>query len=172
MAAIGEMLLGEINAKEDLSLRLGDALDVKASIHLAILIFLATQTAYFFDKSLPRLAVNMQLFSLVCEIAAIVFALLELRPIKYILPEPESVVITDRIDELTQFYRGMHSETVEHDVAWAITRDQIAWTKKRITNNQKLNRLKSGFLEASFWFTLGAVVLNVLTLTIFLSPIF
>ena len=59
MAALAERLLEEINAKEDLSLRLGDALDVKASIGLAVVLFLGTQTAYFLEKGLPRIGVAM-----------------------------------------------------------------------------------------------------------------
>ncbi len=172
MATLAQIMLEDIKVKEDLTLRLGDSLDVKASIHLAIVIFLATQTAYFFDKGLPRFAVDMQLFSVVCEIAAIVFALLELRPIEYTLPEPESVVITDRIEQLTQFYLALNSENIESDVVRAITRDQTGWTKKRIANNQRQNRLKSKFLEGSFWSTSAAVVLNFLTLLVFLSQIF
>jgi hypothetical protein len=90
MSAIGEMLLGEVNAKEDLALRLGDAMDVKASISLALILFLATQSAYFLDKRLPRIGVAMQLFSILCIVLAAIFALLELWPLTYILPEPES----------------------------------------------------------------------------------
>ena len=77
MAAIGEIRLEEINAKEDLSLRLGDALDVKASIGLAIILFLATQSAYLLDKGLPRLGVHVQFVSIVCLVLAALFALLD-----------------------------------------------------------------------------------------------
>ncbi len=45
-----ERLLIEINAKDDLATKLGDALDVKASILLVVIVFLATQTAYFLEK--------------------------------------------------------------------------------------------------------------------------
>ena len=45
-----ERLLIEINAKDDLATKLGDALDVKASILLVVIVFLATQTAYFLEN--------------------------------------------------------------------------------------------------------------------------
>ena len=78
--AIAEMRLEEINAKEDLSLRLGDALDVKASIGLALLLFLSTQSAYFFDKGLSRYGFWMQLTSVCFVTGAIVLAVCELWP--------------------------------------------------------------------------------------------
>jgi hypothetical protein len=48
-----ERLLEEINSKDDLAVRLGDTLDVKASIVLAAITLLATQTAYFLDQETP-----------------------------------------------------------------------------------------------------------------------
>src|ERR1700685_775000 len=104
MAAVAELRLGEINAKEDLSLRIGDALDVKASIGLAVILFLATQSAYLLDKGLPRIGITFQIFSIGATALAAVFSLLELWPRVYVLPEPESLIISQRIEELTNHY--------------------------------------------------------------------
>src|SRR3989442_83906 len=98
MAAVIETLKEEISAKEDLALRLSDALDVKASIGLAVILFLATQTAYFLEKGLPRLGVAMQVVSITCIVLAAIFALLELWPRMYILPDPESDYVQNRIE--------------------------------------------------------------------------
>src|SRR5712691_6291973 len=104
MPTIVETLLEEVNAKEDLAVRLGDTLDTKASIGLAIIIFLATQSAYFLDKGLMRFPGTMQIFSIICSVVAGILALAELWPREYILPQPESDYIQQRIDELTTHY--------------------------------------------------------------------
>jgi len=170
MAALAEMRLEEINAKEDLSLRLGDALDVKASIGLAIILFLATQSAYLLDKGLPRIGVAMQIFSIVCVVLAALFALFELWPRVYVLPEPESPIISQRIEELTAHYSAYPD--LETNVATALMRDQIQWAANRIADNQKKNHRKSALLEWSFWFTGAAVVINLLTVFLSVKTIF
>lgn len=170
MAAIAEIRLGEVNAKEDLSLRLGDALDVKASIGLAVILFLATQSAYLLDKGLPRLGTVMQILSIACVILSAIFALMELWPQVYVLPEPESHQISQRIEELTAHYRNYPE--VETYAARAFMDDQIDWATKRIADNQKKNRRKSTLLALSFVFTGGAVVINLLTVLLSLRTIF
>jgi hypothetical protein len=165
MAAIAEIRLGEINAKEDLSLRLGDALDVKASIGLALLIFLATQSAYFLDKGLSHFGHVMQTGSISCICVAVVLALCELWPRKYVLPEPESPVVTKRIEQLTEHFRAFPIEhpDIEMSVANALIKDEMQWAKHRIAANQKKNWRKSNFLNWSFWLTIPAIALNLAT---------
>jgi hypothetical protein len=170
MVAIAEIRLEEINAKEDLSLRLGDALDVKASIGLAIILFLATQSAYLLDKGLSRLLVQVQFVSIVCVVLAALFALFELWPRVYVLPEPESPIISQRIDQLTSHYSAYPD--LETNVANALLRDEMQWAATRIADNQKKNRHKSMLLEGSFWFTGIAVVINLLTVVLSIKTIF
>ncbi len=170
MAAIAEIRLGEINAKEDLSLRLGDALDVKASIGLAVILFLATQSAYLLDKGVPHLGIVYQILSIVCIVIAAIFSLLELWPVVYVLPEPESPEISHRIEELTLHYSAYPD--VEVYAAKAFMDDQINWATKRIADNQKKNRRKSTLLAVSFCFTGFAVVINLLTVLLSLKTIF
>ncbi|MGA8763214.1 MAG: hypothetical protein WB562_10150 [Candidatus Sulfotelmatobacter sp.] len=170
MTVIAEMRLQDMRAKEDLALRLGDALDMKASISLAVILFLATQTAYFLDKGLPRMGVTMQLFSILCIVVAAIFAMLELWPRTYILPEPESDYIPQRIEELTKHYSPYPD--IESNVADALVRDEIQWAKNRISDSQQKNRSKSLRLEVSFWSTGAAVILNLLTVLLFLRTIF
>jgi hypothetical protein len=167
MGSIYERLLGEINAKEDLSLRLGDALDVKASIGLAIILFLTTQTVSFFDKGLSGCAFWTQVLSTVCIIVGAVCAIVELWPREYILPQPESDVISRRIEELRQFYAD--SSDAVNQIANAFIADEIVWTKNRIADNQKKNWAKSNALNWSFWFTSGAIILNLITLLLLIK---
>ncbi len=166
MEAISEIRLGEINSKEDLSLRLGDALDMKASISLAAIIFLATQTAYLFDKGLARYGYYLQVVSIVCIVFAAIYALLELWPIEYGLPQPESLIVTKRIKELTDHYGAYPN--VEENVVKSFMEDEMAWAQNRIADNQNKNRRKSDLLARSFWFMGVAVILNLLTVCLFL----
>jgi hypothetical protein len=164
MSTITAARLSEINAKEDLTLRLGDALDVKASICLAIILFLATQSAYFFDKGLSSCEFWIQVVSIICIIAGAICAIVELWPREYTLPHPESDIVSSRIDELTRHYSAYPNAAAA--VEDALIADEIGWAKSRIAETQKKNWTKSNFLNWSFWLTAGAVVLNLLTLLI------
>lgn len=166
MSAITEMRLSEVNAKEDLSLRLGDALDVKASISLAVILFLATQTAYFVDKGLPQYGVYIQAPSTLCVVLAALLALLELWPITYGLPAPESPRVSERIAELTEHYRPYPN--VEQNVTEEIIKDETAWAIERIKDNGTKNNWKSEMLAWSFRFTGVAVLLNLATVILYL----
>lgn len=50
MELINDRILAELSVKDDLSFKLGDTLDVKASIGMVVITFLGTQTAYLLDK--------------------------------------------------------------------------------------------------------------------------
>lgn len=166
MESILEIRLGEINSKEDLSIRLGDALDMKASIGLAVILFLATQTAYLFDKGLPPYGYVLQQISIGCVVLAALFALLELWPIVYGLPQPESPVIADRLKELKGHYAAYPN--ADMNVSKCFMEDEMEWAKSRIADNQKKNRWKSSMLALSFCFTGVSVSLNLLTVYLFL----
>jgi hypothetical protein len=161
--SLAERLLEEINAKEDLSLRLGDALDVKASIGLALILFLATQSAYFIDKGLSHVGLWMQIASIGFVAFATFFALRELWPRTYILPEPEA--IPKRVEQLQQHFQS-HADAypdVAGNVAEALLNEEIRCATKRIAANQKKNWIKSHSLNRSFWFTVPAIILNIAT---------
>ena len=164
MAAIAEIRLEEIKAKEDLSLRLGDALDVKASVGLVVLLFLATQSAYFFDKGPSVYGWWMQVVSAGFTSVAILFAIFALWPRRYTLPEPESDIVTERIAQLRHFYASDPTECIEPNVTAALIDDETKWAKERIAANQKKNWLKSDFLNWSFWLTIPAIALNLGTM--------
>lgn len=162
MDGVNERLLDELNAKDDLAIRLGDTLDVKASIGLVVITFLATQTAYFLDKHVSGAAHNMQIGSVVSLSVALIFALLELWPRTYMLPLPESSGIS-RAEQLRKHY-AQYEDAPISAVVEQLTKDEIAWAKTRITANQKKNHRKSAWLSVSFYFTVGALILNLLTL--------
>ena len=157
-----ERLLKEMNSKDDLAVRLGDTLDVKASILLAAITLLATQTAYFLDKGTPRLPHYLLIGAAVLLGSATLSAFTELWPRTYLMPVPESSGIS-RAAELHDFY-SQH-EGVEAGVMLAeFTKNEMGWARERITKNQGINRIKSKCLELSFYFTAVAMLLNIATL--------
>lgn len=109
----------------------------------------------------------MQVLSILCVIAAAGFAIAELWPRKYVLPQPESDIIPERIKELEQHY-SQYADS-EINVEKALIKDEIQWAKNRIADNQKKNNTKSNQLNRSFWFTAAAIVLNLLTVITFVK---
>lgn len=162
MDGMNERLLEELSSKDDLAIRLGDTLDVKASIGLVVITFLATQTAYFLDKHISGAAHIMQVGSVVCLSVALFFALVELWPRTYMLPLPESSGI-ERAEQLRKHY-AQYENVPDFVVIEQLTKDESAWAKVRIAVNQKKNHSKSIWLSISFYFTTVAMILNILTL--------
>jgi len=157
-----ERLLDELNSKDDLAVRLGDTLDVKASILLAAITLLATQTAYFLDKQTPGLPHYLLVGAAVLLGMATVTAFAELWPRTYMMPVPESSGIA-RATELHDFYS--QRESVEASTMFAeFTKNEMGWAQSRIATNQGINFVKSKCLEWSFYFTALAMLLNIATL--------
>jgi hypothetical protein len=157
-----ERLLGEIYSKDDLAVRLGDTLDVKASILLAAITLLATQTAYFLDKQAPGLAHYLLVGAVLLLGFATIAAFAELWPRTYLMPVPESSGI-NRATELHGFY-SQHDDVDARTMIAEFTKDEMGWAQTRISTNQAINRNKSKFLEFSFYFTAIAMLFNIATL--------
>ncbi len=159
---IYERLLQEMNSKDDLAIKLGDGLDVKASILLLVITFLATQTAYFLDKHAAGLPHYLLVAAGVLLGCATIAAFVELWPRTYVLPLPEKSGI-DRAAELRDFY-SQH-EGVEADVMVAeFTKNEMGWAQSRISTNQGINHVKARWLEWSFYLTAVAMIFNIATL--------
>jgi hypothetical protein len=116
-----ERLLQEMYAKDDLVVKLSDTLDVKASILLAAITLLATQTAYFLDKQTPGTAHCLLLCAAILLAISTVLAFAELWPRTFLMPAPETSGIS-RASELHGFYsqhegikRGNHARRIHEE---------------------------------------------------------
>jgi hypothetical protein len=157
-----ERLLEEINSKDDLAVRLGDTLDVKASILLAAITLLATQTAYFLDKKTPGLPHHFLIGAAILLGLATIASFAELWPRTYMMPVPESSGVA-RAAELHDFYS--QQENVDASTMLAeFTKNEMGWARSRIATNQEINHDKSKYLECSFYCTAIAMLLNIATL--------
>ena len=164
MNSVNEKLLAELTAKDDLAFKLGDTLDVKASIGLVVITFLGTQTAYFLDKHISGISHALQAASVVSLVIATIFSIMELWPQKYLMIEPEENS-TSRIPELIAHY-SKYDEEVELNVLGQLILEEIQWTNQRIAANKSKNGRKAAWLEWAFRTTAIAIGLNAATLVL------
>jgi hypothetical protein len=157
-----ERLLGEMNKKDDSAIKLGDTLDVKASILLAAIALLATQTAYFLDKHVLGVAHVLLILSGVCLAIATIASFFELWPRDYHFPVPEKSGI-DRAAELRDFY-SQHEGVDASVMLSEFTKDEIGWAQFRISKNEAVNERKSLCLRISFYLIAASMTFNIITL--------
>ena len=151
--------LTEMTAERDhLELSLGDTLDVKAGILLAVITILGSLTAALITT--PNLSKGLsiaQMASLGLLVVGCVFAILALFPRNYLLPNLPSKY-AEWAEKLQQYY-----ERPEEAEAQA-TQDLTRVANQRIERNHKLNSAKSRYLHLSFWPTLLALAIDIGTL--------
>jgi hypothetical protein len=156
-------MLNEMTMERDhAELTLGDALDVKGGIVLAVITVLGTLTgALLASNSLSNLGKTFQigqLVSLAFLAASCLFAVFTVIPRDYFFPDlPDSY--GKWIAELKEFYRESPAE-VENQTAVGIARAAT----ERIEENRKTNLTKSGYLATSFVLMLCALTIDLITL--------
>lgn len=161
-----ETILNEYIAEHDRILGTCDAYDVKASIWLAVIIFLALQTGDMLGKGLPTCLLYGQWLSAILLVAAGISTLIELYPRDYSRYFPSSGVMEKWNSEMREAHKG------EPDVESLIFRKGVAyrlvWFREMIAENKELNARKAGFLMFSFWTAAIAAGTNLLTVAILL----
>jgi hypothetical protein len=147
--------------RDQLELSLGDTLDVKAGILLAITTILGTLTgALLASSSLGKWSQIAQMVSLGFLLLGCVFAVVTLLPRDYLLPNlPKKY--REWFGQLQQYYKDTPDE-VESQVANGMT--QVA--NERIERNHKINSDKSRYLGCAFWPTLLALAIDIGTLAV------
>jgi hypothetical protein len=155
-----EILIRRLDIIDDQAFKLGDTIDVKASIGLVVITFLATQSASF-------LAVNepgrwLQMVSAFALSIAGVFALCELWPRTYAIEAAEAM--DGWIKDLRDYYKD--EKNADALIEAAMSDGHILRAKERIERNAAINKQKSMLLGWSFRFTALALVLNLSTLLI------
>lgn len=164
MGTSNERLLSELNVKDDLSFKLGDTLDVKASIGMVVITFLGTQTAYLLDKHVTGASHYIQAGSVLALLLATVASIAELWPRDYLMIEPEESTAS-RIAELEAHY-AEYDQSPADAVIDELTKNEIEWTRQRISVNQKNNGAKGKFLVLAYQSTAVAFILNAITLLV------
>ncbi len=170
MDQVNQKLLAALSVKDDLAFKLGDTLDVKASICMVLITFLSTQTAYLLDKHVNGTAHELQAGTVICLVIATVAAIVELWPRRYVMVEPEEN-LSSRIPELVDHY-SKYPGLLEQSVIDQLTLEEIGWAKDRIASNQAKNKSKSRWLDVCFYATACAMSINATTMIVvwFIHP--
>jgi hypothetical protein len=152
-----------IKSQDDLEFELGDTLDVKTSIALVLITFLATQSADFLRHSPPLSSFwhVLQVVSVVLLVAAGVLAIVELKPRRYKARTGPAEFLA-WVEELREHYKG--EPDLESRVVDEINRREVEKITSRFNRNRAINAMKSNLIEWCFRFTLAAVLLNLATL--------
>lgn len=142
---------------------MGDTLDVKTSVILAVIVFLAAQSADFFKETLTPCMRVLQFLSVFGLVVAGIFAVLELLPRDY-GTEGSPLSYQEWVGELKAFYAGQQNADVL--VAEHVIKGRSQRTTERIEANIAINKRKSNFLSLSFIFTAISLAANLATLAI------
>jgi Family of unknown function (DUF5677) len=154
-----------ISERDAREFSLGDTLDIKASIILAIGVFLAGQSEHFFQSNINYLATIVQYVSVASLILASVLAVLELWPQAY-GTEASPEKYQEWAGKLKIYYSGAENEEALVMNQVIVGRSQRA--TERVVENIRANKRKSFYLSAAFVFTSISLAANLLTLTIHL----
>jgi hypothetical protein len=147
--------------RDSLELNIGDALDIKAGILLAMIAVLASLSGIFFaiPKLLSDRAEIAQLVSILCLALACIFAVLTVIPRTYLLSETPCKY-AEWVDSLGQYYPSESEREI------AMRAGIVQKAAERIESNLKINKKKSKLLALSFWPALAALVIDVGTLVL------
>jgi hypothetical protein len=148
-------LQDEAKERDAYQLSLGDILDVKASIALVIITFLAdVARGVLVDEHARAFLKILQIFGVFALIGAGVLAILVLMPTDYKLPAP-----VDEIARWTRTLTGNDSIIYEKFV-----KGMVQTAHKRTLANYCINLRKSDYLNAAFRLTFLALIVELITL--------
>lgn len=153
-------VLERLRAKDALLFSLSDTLDVKASIALVLITFLATQSSGFLASALPGRLAWVQLVSAVLLGAGAIFALASLWPRDHDTETAEA--LDEWTQQLREHFKG-HPDP-EAEVEAEFRSGMIKRLKERIATNARIDRTKSRFMEWSYKLSGVAMLLNMTTL--------
>lgn len=152
----------DVRSRDTYELSLGDVLDVKVSILLAAITFLAGLSGgILISVKLPLILKAGQIISLVALSVAGTLALFELWPRNYDFPDlPKSWDAW--IESLEKHYAGKEGQA---DLTYrAYVEGFIERAGERIEKNHAINLTKSRLMTHCFWVTGLALAVNLLTL--------
>jgi len=147
--------------RDDREFSLGDTLDVKTSVILLVVVFLAEQSSHFFESPLTRSEWWMQFVSVASLIVAGIFAVLELCPRDY-GTEGSPTRYDEWIEKLKTYYS--ESDNPDSLVFEQAIKGRAERARERAELNIVANKKKSMFLRVAFWFTVASFSINLATL--------
>jgi hypothetical protein len=163
MAQYNETVMDFLRSQDEREVDLGDTFDIKTSIALVILIFLATQSADFLKMPLSFCWHIIQQLSVAFLVIAATLALIELIPRDYHLRMAPDAFL-NWADQVKASYKKSDVPDPESGAIAHIRDVEIKKLKDRFTANSSVNAKKSWLVNWSFRAMTLAVILNLLTL--------
>ena len=158
---IQNMELHQLMDKDRLLFNLSDTLDMKASVSLILITFLATQTAELFRiEQLPALLHWLQFLSALGLFAATISAIVVLWSRKWSVEKSEK--FPEWRAKLQEYFRDQ--DDADQKIADQYLAGRIEGLKRQIEENRKLDDQKSRALSWSYRFFATALCLNMVTL--------
>jgi hypothetical protein len=158
-----QLIADNLKFQNEIQYELGDTLDIKTSIALVVIIFLAEQSGKFLESPIPLHWHNIQEASVAGLVIAGVLAVYELFPriYKVGLEPPQFLKWANETKDICAKDGSTNSisECIEH-----IRTKSIEIERKRFTTNSKHNAKKSKVVEWLFFLTMGALIFNLATL--------
>jgi hypothetical protein len=165
MASILELLRADIRSRDEAEFSLGDTLDVKASILLVVVIFLADVTGGLLASKSPHAHVILIWAQLLCAI----FLLISGGLIVYaVWPRAYLMEIETRASNLLRYFEEDPSTETDLSVGEQILREDISKAVDRVRHNHAINVRKSRILSWAFYAALPALALELASTVILL----
>jgi hypothetical protein len=155
------LIIDRVSAKDELTYQRGDTLDVKASIVLVVVTFLAGQSADLLAKgNLTSLGKDAQIVAAISVALAGIFVWGQLWPREYEVEAAEK--LPQWKTELEEFYEGVPDASAK--VSALLTAGIIERATERIYANDAINKKRSNLLLWSYIFATLSLAINLLTL--------
>ena len=149
--------------QDELEFELGDTLDIKMSIVLVVIVFLADQSRKFLEAPMPVHWHVVQSFAVVVLILSGVLSLWELIPREYKTRMGHDEFLS-WVEQLRTFYNHEGVANPETKIAEIIRVKDAQRTRERIVANKAINARKSSAMAWAFYSVMVAVALNLATL--------
>lgn len=159
MPRVLELLISESRSRDEAEFALGDTLDVKASILLVVVIFLAGITGGLL-ASVGGEHGSMKWAQIVCAIFLFASGIL----IVYVIwPRAYLTEGENRASDLLKYFEENPMAEADPEIEITILKDDISETGKRIVHNREVNAKKSRALRWAFYTVIPALVLELLS---------
>ena len=158
-------LVKSLEQKDRMFFSLSDTLDVKASIGLVLITFLAAQTADLLSKELSQFLDGVQVLCVVILAVASIFALLTIKPRKHDVEATEKMWIYR--DDLRAHFLRTGEVDPDEKADQELVRTRVKGFEKQIEHNRQIAHRKSNFVNCCYYLVFAAFTLNLLTLTCF-----
>jgi hypothetical protein len=151
--------------RDKIEFALADTLDVKTSVILIVIVFLAEQSRHFLESNPSYYMHWIQFASVTALVLAGIFAVFELCPRDYWQADTPT-----RWDEWIAKLKAHYSESDNPDslVLEQAMEGHTEMARKRTEKNILTNKRKAVYLQIAFWFTIASFTLNLLTLVMHL----